>query len=283
MTITLIGAGNLATRLGTALKDKGYKFLQVYSRTIESAGTLADKLDCEPVINPESISGGADLYICALKDDALEEVLSLVTPSSSAKEPEQDIKDSSQLVAGRPDKPLKFSAPLIHTSGSLPMSVLASFSDKYGVLYPLQTFSKDKEVDFKNIPVFIEASGQEVLEILQVISKDLSYKVVNLDSEKRKLLHISAVFACNFVNYMYTVAGDILDKSDLDFDYLIPLIDETSKKIHEMKPVSAQTGPAKRYDNKIIEQHINMLSYSPELAELYETISKRIFERHKQQ
>lgn len=283
MTITLIGAGNLATRLGTALKEKGYKFLQVYSRTTESAGALAYKLDCEPVNTPESISGEADLYICALKDDALAEVLSLVTAHSFATGPEQSIEDSSQLVAGRPGKSLKFKAPVIHTSGSLPMSVLTSFSDKYGVLYPLQTFSKDKEVDFKNIPLFIEASGQEVLEILKGMSKDLSDKVVTLDSEKRKTLHVSAVFACNFVNYMYTVAGDILDKNDLDFQYLIPLIDETAKKIHEMKPVSAQTGPAKRYDNKIIEQHINMLSYSPELAELYETISKRIFERHKQE
>ena len=259
MTITLIGAGNLATRLGTALKDKGYKFLQVYSRTIESAGALADKLDCEPVNAPESISGEADLYICALKDDALAEVLSLVTATGFGK------------------------TPMIHTSGSLPMSVLAPFSDKYGVLYPLQTFSKDKEIDFISIPIFIEASEPDVLEILSRISRDLSDNVINLDSEKRKALHVSAVFACNFVNYMYTVAGDILDKNDLDFQYLIPLIDETAKKIHEMKPVSAQTGPAKRYDNKIIEQHINMLSYSPALAELYETISKRIFERHKQQ
>jgi predicted short-subunit dehydrogenase-like oxidoreductase (DUF2520 family) len=255
MTITFIGAGNLATRLGLALKNKGYKFLQVYSRTIESAGFLAEKLDCEPVNTAESISGKADLYICALKDDILAEVLG---------------------KAGLKNR------MLVHTSGSLTMSVLAPFSDNYGVLYPLQTFSKDREVDFKNIPVFIEASGSEVLEIIKKLSSELSDKVVELDSEKRKSLHVSAVFACNFVNYLYTVSGDILEKNDLDFRYLIPLIDETAKKLHEMSPVSAQTGPAKRYDNKIIEQHISMLSYSPEIANLYEAMSKLIFERHKQ-
>jgi len=251
MLITLIGAGNLATQFGLALKEKGHVFLQVYSRTVSSAESLAMLLDAEAVILPEKIKPGAKLYICALRDDALLSVLPLISFGNGM---------------------------VVHTAGSLPMDILAPFTSDYGVIYPFQTFSKLRKADFSEIPIFIEASLPESRKMLNALASGLSEKVKVLDSVQRKYLHLSGVFACNFVNHMYAIAGKIADEQGLDFNYLIPLINETARKVHEMAPIVAQTGPAVRLDKNVIEKHMTLLKDHPKWAELYEMITRDIHE-----
>ncbi|MCY1722911.1 DUF2520 domain-containing protein [Prolixibacteraceae bacterium Z1-6] len=253
--ITIIGAGNLATHLSVELKRAGYEILQVYSRTEKSAKELAAKLESDFTNSINKISKEADLYIVALKDSAVLEVLSKI-----------DFQNK----------------PLIHCSGSLPLSILKSYSENIGVLYPLQTFSKNRKVNFKEIPVFVEANNQETEKLLIKLASSISPKVSVLSSDKRKSLHIAAVFACNFVNHFYTLAGDFLQTEDIAFEVLYPLISETAKKVQEMNPADAQTGPAVRFDENIINDHLKQLNNFPDHQEVYKSISKSIFKRHQE-
>lgn len=251
--IIFIGAGNLATHLAQALQKAGFEIVQVFSRTEESSKTLAGKLNTNYTSDIKALFKTADIYFVALKDSAVKEVLSQTELHNKL---------------------------LVHTSGSLPLSALKDYSKNYGVLYPLQTFSKTTEVEFREIPVFIEASNPDIENELIQIAKTISSRVSCLNSEKRKSLHIAAVFACNFVNYFYTMAADYLDKSGISFDVLHPLIIETARKATEMPPIHAQTGPAVRFDENIINDHLERLKNYPELNELYNSISRRIFELH---
>jgi predicted short-subunit dehydrogenase-like oxidoreductase (DUF2520 family) len=191
----------------------------------------------------------------ALKDSAVDEVLS-------------QINFNNKLV--------------VHCSGSLPLSALERYSENFGVLYPLQTFSKDRDVEFKDIPVFIESNSVKNEQLLVQIAREISNSVSVLNSEKRIKLHISAVFACNFVNHFYTIAADILKSKDIQFDVLKPLILETAKKVQEMDPKLAQTGPAVRFDENIINSHLNELNDFGDYRQLYMSVSKSIFEHYKE-
>lgn len=248
-----IGAGNLATHLSKRLLNMGFSIIQVFSRTETSARTLAGVLGCSFTTVPENITPDADVYIIAISDSAFSEVLAR-------------INFHDRLVA--------------HTSGSQPLSVLAGCSANYGVLYPLQTFSKNREVNFHTTPVFVEANNGRNEETLLHIAGKLSSTVSVCSSEKRKYLHIAAVFACNFVNHLYTVAAELLKTKDIPFDVLKPLILETALKAGELKPENAQTGPAVRYDKNIISQHLEELKSCDNYAELYELLSKSIFKHH---
>lgn len=252
----LIGAGNLAFHLGGELFRNEIPIIQVYSRTMVSAKKLAEEFSAQFTNIPERISSDADIYFVALKDSVVEEVL-----------PRLNI--GNKLI--------------VHCSGSLSMDILKPYSENYGVIYPLQTFSKNRKVDFSEIPVFIEANSESNLAILQTIARKLSQRVEVANSDERLMIHIAAVFACNFVNHLYTLSDSILKKSGFSFDVLIPLIIETAKKIREISPKEAQTGPAVRFDQSVIEKHIKTLSGNPELAGLYKTISKSIFDFHKKQ
>lgn len=253
--ITIIGAGNLATHLALVLHEVGYEIIQVYSRTVLSAKMLATKLNTNYTISAKEITKEADLYIIALKDSVVDEVLT-------------EINFNNKLV--------------VHCSGSLPISVLSNYSDNIGVLYPLQTFSKNREIDFSKIPIFIEGNNSRNENILLNFGKSISNKVEVLNSDKRKSLHISAVFACNFVNHMYSVADEFLASKNISFEVLKPLIVETANKVQKLKPKHAQTGPAVRYDENIINDHLNKLEAFPEYQELYKSISKSIFEYHQE-
>ena len=251
MKIVLIGAGNVATHLGTALQKAGCSILQVYSRTEESASALAAQLSTDYTLKVEEICGDADLYIVALKDTALQLL-------------------ASALVKGREQ------ALFVHTAGSMPMDLWKGVAERYGVLYPMQTFSKRREVDLGTVPFFIEASSSEELELLRKIAACLSPKVYEATSEQRKHLHLAAVFACNFANHMYALSSYILKKQGIPFEVMLSLIDETAGKVHELSPVQAQTGPAVRYDENVICKHLDMLVDEASLQELYEMISKSI-------
>lgn len=251
MKIVLIGAGNVATHLGKALVGAGYPVLQVYSRTEASASTLAAQLSADYTVVVEEIRRDADLYIVALKDTALQQL-------------------ASALVKGRGR------ALFVHTAGSMPMDLWKGLTERYGVLYPMQTFSKQREVDFGNVPFFIEASAPAELELLRTVATRLSPKVYEATSGQRKHLHLAAVFACNFANHMYALSSHILAKQGIPFEVMLPLIDETAGKVHELPPVQAQTGPAVRYDENVIGRHLEMLVDEESLQELYEKISKSI-------
>ena len=179
------------------------------------------------------------------------------------------------IVEGKREEAL-----MVHTAGSIPMNVWEGHVWHYGVFYPMQTFSKQREVDFKEIPFFIEASSTEDAAFLKAIASTLSNRVYDADSEQRKSLHLAAVFTCNFTNHMYALAAELLKKYNLPFDVMLPLIDETARKVHELEPKAAQTGPAIRYDENVIGNHLRMLADDPGMQQLYELLSRSIHERH---
>lgn len=252
MKIVLIGAGNLATHLGKALHAAGHDMIQVFSRTMQSAETLASLLDAEPLTDMAQVRDDADVYIFSVKDSALEQLI-------------------SQLCGGE-------KKVFLHTAGSMPMSVFRGKALHYGVLYPMQTFSKQREVDFSIIPCFIEANDEFALKQIEGLAGQISHRVYQLSSEDRKYLHLSAVFACNFANHCYAASQKLLQQHGIPFDVMIPLIDETAAKVHGMTPKEAQTGPAVRYDENVIGKQIQLLENQPYFQKIYDCMSKSIHE-----
>ncbi len=253
-TVIFIGAGNLATQTALALKEKNIPILQIYSRTEESAKSLADKCDCNFTTNIQEISNQADIYIYAVKDDVLPELIE--------------------------NNPIKTGLH-VHTAGSVSIDIIKGKKDNFGVFYPLQTFSKSKRVKFDNIPIFVEANSEVNLSKLKKLGECLSNNVIECDSTQRQSLHLAAVFSCNFTNHLYSIAADILEKNQLSFEYILPLIKETVNKLDVLTPNEAQTGPAVRYDTTVIDKHLKALSKMPEEQHIYELLSKRIYEAKK--
>lgn len=252
MKIVLIGAGNLATHLGKALHAAGHDMVQVFSRTMQSAETLASLLDAEPLTDMAQVRDDADVYIFSVKDSALEQLI-------------------SQLCGGE-------KKVFLHTAGSMPMSVFRGKALHYGVLYPMQTFSKQREVDFSIIPCFIEANDEFALKQIEGLAGQISHRVYQLSSEDRKYLHLSAVFACNFANHCYAASQELLQQHGIPFDVMLPLIDETAAKVHGMTPKEAQTGPAVRSDENVIGKQIQLLENQPYFQKIYDCMSKSIHE-----
>jgi len=252
--VTLIGAGNLATQLGKAFRKAGIEIVQVYSRTQESARTLASVLNTAFTNKTDEIDLSSGLILVAVKDEVIGQVLDRVNLRQSL---------------------------VVHTAGSVPMDFLAKYSERYGVFYPLQTFSKIRNVDFTDIPICLEASSGAVLTELTELAKKISEAVYEIGSEDRKILHLAAVFACNFVNHFYYLGGQLIGKRGLAFDLLKPLIRETAVKVLEMDPYEAQTGPAKRYDETIIANHLSLMDNQPELREIYNFVTQSIFQAYK--
>jgi predicted short-subunit dehydrogenase-like oxidoreductase (DUF2520 family) len=248
MKIVFIGSGNVATHLAIAAKKEGHHILQIYSRSAENARCLAEKVNAKCTNRLSEINCFAEIYIFSIKDDVLGEVLSEMPATEGL---------------------------WIHTAGSIPMNIFHPYHDRYGVLYPLQTFSKEREIDFEKIPLFIEANDPKVREQLQEFAGGLSPIVHYIESEKRRYLHLAAVFACNFVNHMYAIAAQLLEKNQIPFDMLLPLIDETAAKIHQMHPREAQTGPAIRFDKQVMNSHIDLINDAL-TKEIYRLISQSI-------
>jgi predicted short-subunit dehydrogenase-like oxidoreductase (DUF2520 family) len=247
--IVFLGAGNIAAQLGCALQEKGFPIVQIYSRTLASAEMLGKKLRSAYTDNIQELVLDADIYIFAMKDSALPEVLKNLPPLQGL---------------------------WVHTAGSLSVEIFTAYSDRRGALYPLQTFSKNRKVSFQPVPFFVEANRPEDEDLLEKIAFTLSGKVIRLSSEKRKHLHLAAVFACNFTNHLYVIASEILEKEGLNNALLLPLIKETASKIEDLHPREAQTGPAVRYDENVISKHLEMLADTPCLQELYRMLSNSI-------
>lgn len=249
MNIVLIGTGNVATQLGPFLNKKGHKIIQLFSKSQKSGHLLAKKLRC-PLINIHSnLSPDADIYIIALRDEAI----------------------SSFLNA------LPFMPNLIvHTSGSIGLDVFPRKMINTGVVYPLQTFSKLNKRLPEKIPFLIEGSNRKSLIIIRKLTNSLSKLVFKTNSRDRALIHLSAVFANNFTNYLFVLAGKILIKNKIPFNLLRPLILETAQKVQSNLPAQVQTGPAVRGDAIIIKKHLKLLKNFSEIKDIYKLMSKSI-------
>ncbi|GHV17438.1 hypothetical protein FACS1894169_12650 [Bacteroidia bacterium] len=251
MKVVFIGAGNVATHLAVELYRHSFDIIQVYSRTMESAFALAQKIHAVPITDIASIDNSADLYIFSLKDSVLEDIVSQVPPNNGL---------------------------WIHTAGSVPMNIFHEYTSRYGVLYPFQTFSKGREVDWLKVPVFIEANESGNLDILRSVAKQISGKVAELSSYDRRYVHLTGVFACNFTNHMYTLSKQFLNHVNLPFDVSLPLIDETAAKVHALSPEEAQTGPAVRYDENVINKHLDLIE-DENIRQIYKLISENIYNK----
>ena len=248
-----IGAGNVAWHLAQALDGQGIRVCDVYSRELKNAQKLTKKLyESTPTNSLDFSESEAELFIIAVPDKAIPQVAgALILPSDNV--------------------------ILVHTSGSQPLSVLEKADCQIGVFYPLQTFSKKKKVKFPKIPFFIEAQEPLITDKLVDVAGELSSEVYEMNSEERKKMHIAAIFACNFTNHLLTIAKDILKKgTDLDFEILKPLVKETITKSLLIGSENAQTGPAARKDDAIINEHLEILESSPQYREIYAQISAAI-------
>ncbi|MDF2933755.1 MAG: hypothetical protein K0R36_3086 [Chryseobacterium sp.] len=243
MQTVIIGSGNVAYHLAKAFTQHNIPLKQVFGRNEEELKKISEELNIS--YSTKSLSD-ADLYIICVSDQSVENVSKLITK-----------KDC--LVS--------------HTSGSLPKEILIGEYRKSS-FYPLQTFSKSKQLDYSKIPFFIETEIDEDQKLLTDLASRISENVMKSDHEKRKYIHLTAVFACNFVNHLFSRAKEISDAQEIPFDYFLPLIDETVKKIHEIEPKSAQTGPAVRNDKRVLKLHEQLLK--DESLEIYKTMNHSI-------
>jgi predicted short-subunit dehydrogenase-like oxidoreductase (DUF2520 family) len=249
MRITLIGSGNVATHLGAAFKNAGHRIIQVYSRDAQNAALLAYHIGSEAIDDLCNIDPGTDIFLITITDDAIAQV-------------------APELV--------KYDKLIVHTSGATDIQALLNITQKAGVFYPLQTFSKTKEVNFWNVPLCIEGADENITKTLTELAQTISNKVYMISSAQRKTLHLAAVFACNFPNYLYGVAQQLLAAQNMDFDILRPLILETAEMVQEHLPAGVQTGPAIRKDQQTMFTHLQMLNNEPELEQLYRLLSQGI-------
>jgi predicted short-subunit dehydrogenase-like oxidoreductase (DUF2520 family) len=254
--VSFIGSGNLAWHLAPALDNTDFAVREVFSRNKRHAAALADRLYQAKVKTSLDFSDSVSrIFIIAVTDDSIQEV--------------------SQQIA------LPANAILVHTSGSQPLGILGYAATlNTGVLYPLQTFSKSKKVDFREVPFFIESENKETERMLMAMAKAISKKVYRSTSDHRRALHVAAVFASNFTNHMVTVAQEILKKHGLELELLKPLIAETINKSLAIGPEEAQTGPARRGDLEILDRHMEFLSADEAVAEIYRTISQHIVDQY---
>ena len=271
MKIVLIGAGNLATHLGKALHAAGHDMVQVFSRTMQSAETLASLLDAEPLTDIAQVRDDADVYIFSVKDSALVQLVAQLCRHEA-----DGLGEDGAVNALRKAKKGEHERVFLHTAGSMPMSVFKGMAQHYGVLYPMQTFSKQREVDFSIIPCFVEANDEFAKKQIEGLAREISGRVYQLSSEDRKYLHLSAVFACNFANHCYAISQELLEEHGIPFDVMLPLINETAAKVHEMMPKDAQTGPAVRYDENVIDKQSKLLKNHPHFKKVYDSMSKSI-------
>ena len=256
MRISFIGAGRVAYHLAKALGSQ-HQIVQICSRTFENAEWISLQVQAQAISNFENINADIDLMIIAVSDQSIKSVIEQISPF---------LKDVC----------------IVHTSGSTHLNALAKTHDKCGVFYPLQTFSLEREIDWENTPLFIEATKKKDLENLFDIANSLSNKVYSYNSEQRLSLHLAAVFACNFSNYCYDMAKQIVDAKHVDFSLLYPLIQETANKAVANNPKDMQTSPAMRGDENIIQMHTNMLMQDQreDLKSVYQLLSQQILERH---
>ena len=254
--ISFIGSGNLAWHLAPALDNAGFVVKEVYSRNTRHAESLTGRLyQAEVKASLDFSTSPSSIFIVAVNDESISEI-------------------AREIIL--PDE-----AVLAHTSGTVPLADLQfAATPNLGVFYPLQTFTKNKKIDFKQTPIFIESVNQNTEIVLTSLAQAISGQVRKISSEERKALHVAAVFASNFTNHMLTLAQEIMEKNGLDYDWLKPLISETINKSLQLGPEEAQTGPAKRGDLEILEKHLTFMQDDPATAEIYKIVSQHIIDKY---
>ncbi|MEI6748739.1 MAG: Rossmann-like and DUF2520 domain-containing protein [Bacteroidales bacterium] len=251
-SISFLGAGNVATHLARAFYSTGYTIAGIYSPGMISASVLAAEVSAWVCKTIQELSEQAELIIVSVPDHAFAEVLESLSSST------------------------KF---IVHTSGGLDLAAMRGKVARFGVLYPLQTFSKNTEVSLKKVPFCIEASDKKLQAELHLLASSVSDTVLDINSAQRRILHLSAVFACNFPNCLYAIAANLLKNADLSFELLHPLILETAHKVTVHHPLESQTGPAYRGDIATMKEHEAMLSNSESYRQIYDLLSKAIQEQ----
>jgi predicted short-subunit dehydrogenase-like oxidoreductase (DUF2520 family) len=251
--ITFVGSGNIATNLAHSMDRAGHSINQVISRNIDNAKELASKFGAYYGAKPSEMYKDSDFVILCVSDEAYYEILE--------------------------DLPTGMSSIICHTAGPVSMDILANYSSDFGVFYPLQSFLKEEVKDLLEVPLFIEWSSEKVKARLFDLADSISNKVREVDSAQREKYHLAAVFANNFTNAMYTIASDYLVSEGLEFNNLLPIIQETAIRLKKSEPAEWQTGPAKRGDNAVIDKHLEMLD-DDQLQRVYTTLSQYIKNRH---
>lgn len=254
-TVSFIGSGNLAWHLAPALDNLGFVVKEVFSARAKNATALTERLYQAEVKSSLDFSDSpSDVFFIAVSDEAIADV-------------------AKEIV-------LPENATLVHTSGSQPLSILGyAAAANLGVFYPLQTFTKTRPIDFKNVPVFVEASDINAEKKLTSMAKALTTKFKKITSEDRKALHVAAVFASNFPNHMLRISKILMDEAGLNFEWLKPVILETINKALAVGPEYSQTGPAVRGDLEILDEHMKYLKSDKVVAKIYEIISQDIIDK----
>ena len=252
MKIVIVGSGNVAIVLSAIIQRAGHEIVQVVSRNHENAKKLASKYNAQSGTLLDKEFADADIYIVALTDDGLESI---------------------EKVKGFKNK------LIVHTAGSVPMDILKNCSSIYGVLYPLQTLSKENS-HIPEIPFLVEGNNKETLQQVTAFAKTLSDKVILTNDSERLLYHIAAVFVGNFTNHLMAMAESFCEKEKLDFNVLVPLINEVTYKANYYSPHEVQTGPAIREDIVTLNRHLQALSPHVDLKYIYLKLSESILKLH---
>lgn len=248
MQITIVGSGNVAIQLGLAFKEAGHKIVAVIGRNAVSVKRAAQIFKAPFATDFKKIPP-SDFIIVAVADSGIASVIKKIRA---------------------------FNGVILHTSGSISIDVFKTKFKKYGVIYPVQTISANDYINFQSVPFCIEASDKSSLTKIKKLASGISDNVQVMSSQKRKILHLSAVIANNFSNHLFALAESVLIKHKISFNLLKPLIEKTAQKINTVSPSKAQTGPAKRGDNQVIREHLRLLSYNKSLKQIYTLLSKSI-------
>lgn len=260
INIVIIGTGNVAYHVADSFKvNHDIKLLQVFNhQNTKKAKRYAQHFNCNLVTSYSALNTKADIYVTAVKDDAIVEVVKNLAP-------------------------IKLKGIVVHTSGSVDMKVLKQASESVGVYYPLQTFFQEAIIDWKKTPVLIEANSKQTLAKLKKIASSISEKVKVVTSENRLQIHLAAVFACNFTNAMYVAAYEIIENnlSKKDSELLQPIMSQSFDKLKDNHPRKSQTGPAMRNDTKVIKKHLALLKSGKQLTKVYKTLSSLIESQQK--
>jgi len=242
MKVLIIGAGNVATVLGRLIKIAGHDIVQVVSRSMDDAITLASELGSTAADSFGKMNKAADFYIAAMSDAALNEI-------------KENISLGDKVI--------------VHTAGSVSKDVLKGVSSNYGVMYPLQSLSKENYHEHLKMPLLIDGNNEFTIDMVQQLASSISPMVRIMQDDDRLKLHVAAVVTNNFANHLYRLAWDYCNKEGLDFSMLQPLIEETALRLEKHAPAEMQTGPAKRKDIITLDKHLRILNTHPQLRSVY--------------
>jgi predicted short-subunit dehydrogenase-like oxidoreductase (DUF2520 family) len=258
VNIVIIGTGHVANYIADSFKPhKAFQVIQAFNhRNSKGAKLFSKQFKCELITDYKAINKKADLYIIAVKDDAIAEV-------------------SENLI------PLKLKGTVVHTSGSVDMGVLAKVSSSIGIYYPLQTFYAGAKIHWKTTPLLIEANSKSALKTIDKVAATVSNNVKNVNSKKRLQIHLAAVFACNFTNAMYVSAYELIENnlSKKDTVLLQPIMLQSFQKLQYVSPKKAQTGPAMRNDKTVMNKHLQLLKQDIQLSHVYAVLSDLIMKQ----